>query len=81
MSMEVNLEEKSPVVFQYNGEVNIEGKEYPFEVTWNTDSNQVVAIDWLTGFMPSGNKLMKAEERIVQLVSKLIKEDVKAIIV
>jgi len=81
MSMEVNLEEKSPVVFQYNGGVNIEGKEYPFEVTWNTDSNQVVAIDWLTGFMPPGNKLIKAEERIVQLVSKVIKEDVKAIII
>ena len=81
MSMEIKIDEKSPVVLQYNGEVNIEEKEYPFEVTWNADINQVVAIDWLTGFMPPGNKLIKAEERIVQLVSKVIKEDVKAIIV
>ena len=81
MSMEIKIDEKNPVILQYNGEVNIEGKEYPFEVTWNPDINQVVAIDWLTGFMPPGNKLIKAEERIVQLVSKVIKEDVKAIIV
>ena len=39
---------------------------------------EVVSIDWET--MPA-KKLMKAEERIVKLVSKVMKEDEKLIIV
>jgi hypothetical protein len=78
MSMRVTLDFQEPIIYRYEGEVEITGKNYPFQVNWNNEMGEVVSIDW--AIMPS-EKLMKAEKRITQLVSKVIKEDAKIIIV
>ena len=81
MSMAVKLDLQVPVVYQYDGSVKIKDKEYIFEVRWNTDTQKVETIDWVMGGMPPEEYIMKAEERIVNLVSKVIKKDVKTIII
>ena len=81
MSMAVKLDLQVPVVYQYDGSVTIKNKEYIFEVRWSTDTQEVETIDWVMGGMPPEGYIMKDEERIVNLVSKVIKEDVKTIII
>jgi len=81
VSMAVKLDLQVPVVYQYDGSVTIEDKEYIFEVRWSTDTQEVETIDWVMGGMPPEGYIMKAEERIVNLVSKVIKEDIKTIII
>ena len=78
MSMGVTLDFKVPVIYQYEGEIEIKGEKYPFQVNWNNEVEEVVSIDW--AIVPS-ERLMKAEKRIVQLVSKVVKEDAKLIVI
>jgi hypothetical protein len=78
MSMGVTLENREPILYQYEGEIEIDGEKYPFQVSWNFKVEEVVSIDWET--IPS-KKLMKAEKRIVQLVTHVVKENAKFIIV
>ena len=78
MSMGVTLDFKVPVIYQYEGEIEIKGEKYPFQVNWDNEVEEVVSIDW--AIIPS-EKLMKAEKRIVQLVSKVVKEDAKLIVI
>ena len=78
MSMGITLDFKVAVVYRYEGEIEIKGEKYPFQVNWDNQVEEVVSIDW--AIIPS-ERLMKAEKRIVQLVSKVIKEDAKIVIV
>ena len=78
MSMKIDLNLRIMDIVGYEGEIEIEGEKYPFEVEWNKNTELVESIDW--AIIPS-KKLMIAERRITQLVSKVIKEDEKLIIV
>ena len=75
MNIEFDLTECN---LKYHGEVIIDNKEYSFEASWNDVNEEVIAIYWPWA---KPKRLMKAEKRIVQLISKVIKEDAKVIIV
>jgi hypothetical protein len=76
--MDLTLQNTQPMLYRYEGEIEIDGEKYPFQVNWNFKVEEVVSIDWET--IPS-KKLMKAEKRIVQLVTQVVKEDARFIII
>jgi hypothetical protein len=75
MSMAVKLDLHTPVVCQYDGSVTVKDKEYLFEARWNADTKEVDTIDWVMGNLPPKGHIMKAEQRIVQLVSQIVNGD------
>jgi len=79
MSMAVEISLHTPVIYQYDGTVTVEDKEYLFEARWSADTREVETIDWVMGGMPPEGHIMKAEERIIQLISKVIKKDIESI--